>query len=89
LLGADMRAPSASTRRVTRRRACGTISEAARAAKHRAASERTDEMSMSSAERIRKLVMLRELSRELVAMGAGELAAMIEDLRMEVARGRC
>ena len=45
-------------------------------------------MSMSSAERIRKLVVLRALSRELVALGSGDLAAMVEDLRMEVARGR-
>jgi hypothetical protein len=31
---------------------------------------------------------LRALSRELVALGSGDLAAMVEDIRLEVARGR-
>jgi hypothetical protein len=43
---------------------------------------------MNDAEKIRKLVMLRALSRELVRRGRGDLAAMVEELRMEVARGR-
>ena len=34
----------------------------------------------------RKLRKWRELSRELVDMGAGDLAAMIEDARMRLAR---
>ena len=45
-------------------------------------------MSIHDAEKIRKLVMLRALSRELVRWGRGDLAARVEDLRMEVARGR-
>lgn len=35
----------------------------------------------------KKLRELRELSRELVAMGAGDLAALVEDARMRLARG--
>lgn len=34
----------------------------------------------------RKLREWRDLSRELVDMGAGDLAAMIEDARMRLAR---
>lgn len=34
----------------------------------------------------KKLRELRELSRELVAMGAGDLAALVEDARMRLAR---
>ena len=43
-------------------------------------------MMTDDAGRDKALRELRELSRELVAMGAGDLAALVEDARVRLAR---
>jgi hypothetical protein len=49
-------------------------------------SERTSMHSVMDEAACRKLREWRDLSRELVDMGAGDLAAMIEDARLRLAR---